>query len=139
MVGAGNKYLDSFMGVKEYVENNLKDKVWDVHLSINANASVDESIIGAVSTRQPKMKLQSCFLMILLESKSVTLSSTTELHRIKVGSSQFPTTTECMILCSTRCYLSRAKMDGTVIWSIPASSMLTLCSWTERTKTARLL
>ena len=44
MVGAGNKYLDSFMGVKEYVENNLKDKVWDVRLSINANASVDESI-----------------------------------------------------------------------------------------------
>ena len=44
-----------------------------------------------------------------------------------------------MIPCSTRCYLSRAKMDGTVIWSIPASSMLTLCSWIERTKTAMLL
>ena len=44
MVGAGNKYLDSFMGVKEYVENHLKDKVWDVRLSINANVSVDESI-----------------------------------------------------------------------------------------------
>ena len=26
MIGAGNKYLDSFMGVKEYVETNLKGK-----------------------------------------------------------------------------------------------------------------
>ncbi|EJK51384.1 hypothetical protein THAOC_29444 [Thalassiosira oceanica] len=44
LLGAGNKYLDAFMSVKDYIETKLKDKVWDVRLSITANASVEESI-----------------------------------------------------------------------------------------------
>ena len=34
-----NKYIDSFLGVKQYVEKHLKNKVWDVKLSIHANES----------------------------------------------------------------------------------------------------
>ena len=34
---ADNKYINSFIGVKEYVETHLKDKVWDVKLSIHSN------------------------------------------------------------------------------------------------------
>ncbi|EJK51141.1 hypothetical protein THAOC_29716 [Thalassiosira oceanica] len=37
LLGAGNKYLDAFMSVKDYIETKLKDKVWDVRLSITAN------------------------------------------------------------------------------------------------------
>ena len=33
---AHNKYIRSFLGVKHYVEENLKGKVWDVKLSIHA-------------------------------------------------------------------------------------------------------
>ena len=33
---AHNKYIRSFLGVKQYVEENLKGKVWDVKLSIHA-------------------------------------------------------------------------------------------------------
>ena len=36
MNDAHNKYLQSFLEVKEYVEQNLQDKVWDVKLSIHA-------------------------------------------------------------------------------------------------------
>jgi len=41
--GAGNKYLDEFMAVHEYVRK-LKGKIWDVNLSIAANAPKDSSI-----------------------------------------------------------------------------------------------
>ena len=33
MNDAHNKYLQSFLGLKEHVEKNLQDKVWDVKLS----------------------------------------------------------------------------------------------------------
>ena len=36
---ANNKYIESFLGVKEYVESHLKNKVWDIKLSIHANDS----------------------------------------------------------------------------------------------------
>ena len=36
---AENKYIQSFLGIKEYVETHLKDKVWDVKLLIHANLS----------------------------------------------------------------------------------------------------
>ena len=39
LMEAGNKYIESFLGVKEYVETHLRDKVWDVKLSIHANES----------------------------------------------------------------------------------------------------
>ena len=39
LTGANNKYIESFLGVKEYVEEHLQDKVWDVKLSIHANQS----------------------------------------------------------------------------------------------------
>ena len=39
LTGANNKYIKSFLGVKDYVEEHLKDKVWDVKLSIHANNS----------------------------------------------------------------------------------------------------
>ena len=39
LTSAGNKYIESFLGAKEYIETHLKDKVWDVKLSIHANAS----------------------------------------------------------------------------------------------------
>ena len=32
-----NKYIKSFLGVKDYIETHLKDKVWDIKLSIHAN------------------------------------------------------------------------------------------------------
>jgi hypothetical protein len=41
---AGNKYIESFLGVKEYVETHLKDKIWDVRLSIHANMSPNKLI-----------------------------------------------------------------------------------------------
>ena len=44
MMDADNKYIKSFHGVKEYVETHLKDKVWDVKLSIHANESPDPNI-----------------------------------------------------------------------------------------------
>ena len=34
-----NTYLESFYGVKEYVEKKLKNKIWDVNLSIHATES----------------------------------------------------------------------------------------------------
>ena len=37
LTGANNTYIKSFLGVKEYVETHLKDKIWDVKLSIHAN------------------------------------------------------------------------------------------------------
>ena len=42
MDDAHNKYLQSFLGVKEYVEKNLQDKVWDVKLSIHATESAQQ-------------------------------------------------------------------------------------------------
>ena len=34
-----NTYLELFYGVKEYVEKELKNKIWDVNLSIHATES----------------------------------------------------------------------------------------------------
>ena len=39
MMKTNNKYIESFLGVKEYVESHLKNKVWDIKLSIHANDS----------------------------------------------------------------------------------------------------
>ena len=39
---ADNKYIRSFLGVKQYVEENLKGKVWDVKLSIHAEESAQD-------------------------------------------------------------------------------------------------
>ena len=39
MMEAKNKYIESFLWVKEYVESHLKNKVWDIKLSIHANDS----------------------------------------------------------------------------------------------------
>ena len=39
---AHNKYIRSFLGVKQYVEENLKGKVWDVKLSIHAEESAQD-------------------------------------------------------------------------------------------------
>ena len=44
LMRAENKYIQSFLGVKEYVETHLKDKVWDVKLSIHANLSPNDLI-----------------------------------------------------------------------------------------------
>ena len=38
MIEADNKYIKSFLGVKEYVETHLKDKIWDINLTIHANS-----------------------------------------------------------------------------------------------------
>ena len=37
LMKAKNKYIQSFLGVKKYVERRLKNKVWEVKLSIHAN------------------------------------------------------------------------------------------------------
>ena len=37
-----NKYIQSFLGVKEFVEKNLQDQVWDVKLSIHATTSTQQ-------------------------------------------------------------------------------------------------
>ena len=39
-----NKYLQSFLGVEDYVEKYLQDKVWDVKLSIHATSSTQQLI-----------------------------------------------------------------------------------------------
>ena len=39
LTNANNKYIETFLGVKEYIETHLKDRVWDVKLSIHANES----------------------------------------------------------------------------------------------------
>ena len=39
-----NKYLQSFLGVEEYIEKNLQDKVWDVKLFIHATTSTQQLI-----------------------------------------------------------------------------------------------
>ena len=39
-----NKYLQSFLGVKDYIEKNLQDKVSDVKLSIHATTSTQQLI-----------------------------------------------------------------------------------------------
>ena len=39
LMEADNKYIKLFLGVKEYVETHLKDRIWDVKLSIHANES----------------------------------------------------------------------------------------------------
>ena len=39
LMEADNKYIKSFLGVKEYIERHLKDKIWDIKLSIHANES----------------------------------------------------------------------------------------------------
>ena len=39
---ANNKYINSFLGVKEYVEQKCKNRVWDVKLSIHATHSAEE-------------------------------------------------------------------------------------------------
>lgn len=44
ITSAGNKYIESYMGVKDYVEKYLKDKVWDVKLSLHANESAEERV-----------------------------------------------------------------------------------------------
>ncbi|KAL7547641.1 hypothetical protein ACHAWF_010925, partial [Thalassiosira exigua] len=41
---AGNKYVQSYIGGKDYVEQHLKNKVWDVKLSLHANESADKRI-----------------------------------------------------------------------------------------------
>ena len=44
MNDAHNKYFQSFLGVKEYVEQNLQDKVWDLTFSIHATTSTQQLI-----------------------------------------------------------------------------------------------
>jgi len=44
LIRANNKYIKSFLGVKDYVERHLKDNVWDVKLSIHANESADSLV-----------------------------------------------------------------------------------------------
>ena len=39
-----NKYLQSFLGVKEYIEKNLQDKVLDVKLGIHATTSTQQLV-----------------------------------------------------------------------------------------------
>ncbi|KAL7534294.1 hypothetical protein ACHAWF_004832 [Thalassiosira exigua] len=44
IINVGNKYIQSYIGVKDYVKRHLKNKVWDVILSLHANESADERI-----------------------------------------------------------------------------------------------
>ncbi|KAL7553461.1 hypothetical protein ACHAWF_016745 [Thalassiosira exigua] len=44
IMNAGNKYIQSYIRVKDYVERHLKNKVWDVKLSLHANESADQRI-----------------------------------------------------------------------------------------------
>ena len=39
-----NKYLQSFLGVKDSIAKNLQDKVWDVKHSIHATTSTQQQI-----------------------------------------------------------------------------------------------
>ena len=44
LIEADNKYIKSFLGVKEYVEKHLRGRVWDVQLSIHGNESTSKAI-----------------------------------------------------------------------------------------------
>ena len=66
LTGADNKYIKSFLGVKDYVEKHLKDKVWDVKLSIHANESA-ESLVHAGRLNAPTVNE----IAILLPSDDV--------------------------------------------------------------------
>ena len=48
MQDAHNKYLQSFIGVKEYLKKNMQNKVWDVTLFIHATISTQQLITNAV-------------------------------------------------------------------------------------------
>ena len=52
---ADNRYIKSFLGVKEYVEKHLKDKVRDVKLAIHANES-PSSLIHKGRLNAPTVK-----------------------------------------------------------------------------------
>ena len=44
LIRAKNKYIETFLGVKDYIEKNLKDKVRDIVLALHANESTDTLI-----------------------------------------------------------------------------------------------
>ena len=44
LIEADNKYIKSFLGVKEYVEKHLRGRVWDVQLSIHGNEPTSKAI-----------------------------------------------------------------------------------------------
>ena len=57
------KYLQSFLGVKDYIEKNLQGKVWDVKLSIHATTStqplIDEHCLNAPTVDEIAILLPS--------------------------------------------------------------------------------
>ena len=54
---AKNKYVQSFLGVKKYVEKQCNNKVWDVKLSIHAEQSAEElKKEGVLKTNVPVVK-----------------------------------------------------------------------------------
>ena len=84
LMEADNKYIKSFLGVKDYIETHLKDKVWDIKLSIHANDShsvlkhkgrlnvptVNEIAIvlpsSDIITKHHKRQVKSCFFLLVL-------------------------------------------------------------------------
>ena len=41
---SNNKYLESYFGVKDYVEKHLQNKIWDVNIAIHANESTERFV-----------------------------------------------------------------------------------------------
>ena len=58
-----NKYLQSFLGIKDYIEKELQNKAWDVKLSIHATTStqqlIDDSHLNAPTVNEIAILLPS--------------------------------------------------------------------------------
>ncbi|KAL7448797.1 hypothetical protein ACHAWC_000934, partial [Mediolabrus comicus] len=56
LIGAKNKYIETFLGVKEYIQKmNLKEKVRDIVLALHANESTD-TLIHEGRLNAPRVK-----------------------------------------------------------------------------------
>ena len=116
-----NKYLQSFLGVEEYIEKNLQDKVWDVKLFIHATTSTQQLIdqghlnaptVDGITIRLPSddtttQKHMRYILQKCTKTSSIThfdisvipgmLLLTTGSKKLQITSQSFHTITELMI------------------------------------------
>ena len=44
LIEANNKYIKSFLGVRDYINKHLQDKIWNVKLSIHRNESQSNTV-----------------------------------------------------------------------------------------------
>ena len=104
MMKADNKYIKSFLGVKEYVETHLKDKIWDVNLAIHVNSPATtlkhKGRLNAPAVDEIAILLPSSDVITKKSTKDMTLSIVDKgREQINLSSSQ--NTINHMTPCST--------------------------------------